>query len=109
MNTVTVTLVQQDGVEVTIPNAPTGASLMEVAKANAVEGILGECGGACACATCHVYVDPQWQEAVGPPDVLEEMTLDGVSHILRDNSRLGCQILLREELDGLRVAVAPPQ
>ena len=109
MSTVRVTLVQQDGAEVVIEDAAIGESLMEVARANGVEGILGECGGGCACATCHVYIEPEWQAAVGPPDVLEEMTLDGVSHILQDNSRLGCQILLREELDGLRVAVAPPQ
>ncbi len=109
MKTVRVSLLQQDGEEVVIEDAAIGESLMEVARANGVEGILGECGGGCACATCHVYIEPEWQEAVGPPDVLEEMTLDGVSHILQGNSRLGCQILLREELDGLRVSVAPPQ
>lgn len=109
MSTVTITLVQQDGAEVVIGDAPVGESLMEVAKANGVDGILGECGGSCACATCHVYIDPAWQEVVGPADVLEEMTLEGVSHILQDNSRLGCQILLRDEMDGLKVTVAPPQ
>jgi 2Fe-2S ferredoxin len=109
MSTLKVTLVERDGKEITIDDAGVGKSLMEVAKANGVDGILGECGGGCACATCHVYVDAQWQDVVGPPDVLEEMTLDGVSHITRDNSRLGCQILLSKEMDGLRVAVAPPQ
>ena len=109
MSTVTVTMVQQDGAEVVIEDAPVGESLMEVAKAKGVDGILGECGGSCACATCHVYIEPAWQEVVGPADVLEEMTLEGVSHILRDNSRLGCQILLRDEMDGLKVTVAPPQ
>ena len=109
MSTVTVTLIQRDGREITIEDAATGLSLMEVAKARTVDGILGECGGCCACATCHVYVEPEWQDVVGPPDVLEEMTLDGVSHIARHNSRLGCQILLSKEMDGLRVTVAPPQ
>ena len=109
MAKVRVTLVERDGREVTIDEAAIGESLMAVAKSAGVDGILGEYGGGCACATCHVYIEPEWQDAVGPPDVLEEMTLDGVSHIVQANSRLGCQILLREELDGLRVAVAPPQ
>lgn len=109
MDKVKVTLVERDGTEVTIEDAAIGESLMEVAKGRGVDGILGECGGGCACATCHVYIEPEWQEVVGPPDVLEEMTLDGVAHIVQDNSRLGCQIMLREELDGLRVTVAPPQ
>lgn len=109
MDKVKVTLVERDGTEVTIEDAAIGESLMAVAKGRGVDGILGECGGGCACATCHVYIEPEWQEVVGPPDVLEEMTLDGVAHIVQDNSRLGCQIMLREELDGLRVVVAPPQ
>ncbi len=109
MDKVKVTLVERDGTEVTIEDAAIGESLMVVAKGRGVDGILGECGGGCACATCHVYIEPEWQEVVGPPDVLEEMTLDGVAHIVQDNSRLGCQIMLREELDGLRVVVAPPQ
>lgn len=80
---------------------------MEVAKARGVVGILGDCGGGCACATCHVYIDPEWQEDVGMVDSIEEMTLDMVSDIARENSRLGCQITLAPELDGLRVTVAP--
>lgn len=109
MTRVTVTFIQQDGAEVTVNDARTGDSLMQVATANGVDGIIGECGGSCACATCHVYVEPGWQEVLGSPDSLEEMTLDGVAHIARENSRLGCQVLLSEEMDGLRVRVAPPQ
>lgn len=107
MSTITVTLVQQDGEAITIEDATVGISLMEVAKARGVVGILGDCGGGCACATCHVYIDPEWQERVGPPDSIEEMTLDMVSDICQSNSRLGCQITLATELDGLRVTVAP--
>jgi 2Fe-2S ferredoxin len=107
MSTVRVTLVQADGAVVIIEDAAVGVSLMEVAKARGVDGILGDCGGGCACATCHVYVDPEWLDVVGPPDAIEEMTLDMVSDIQRSNSRLGCQISLRPELDGLRVTVAP--
>ena len=60
MGTVRVVFVERDGKEVTVEHAPTGVSLMETAKANRVDGILGECGGGCACATCHVYVDAEW-------------------------------------------------
>ncbi len=109
MTKVRVTFAEQSGREVSIDDAETGQSLMQVATAHGVEGIIGECGGGCACATCHCYIEPEWQDVVGPPDVLEEMTLDGVAHITRDNSRLGCQVLLTEEMDGLKVEVAPPQ
>ncbi len=109
MGKISITLIERDGAERTIEDAETGRSLMEVAKENDVDGILGECGGGCACATCHVYVEPEWRDVLGEADVLEEMTLEGVSHILQDNSRLGCQVLLRDDMDGLRVRVAPPQ
>jgi 2Fe-2S ferredoxin len=106
---ITVTLVQQDGVEIVIDDAKVGESLMEVARSRGVDGILGDCGGGCACATCHVYIDAAWRDVVGAPDEIEEMTLDMVSDITRANSRLSCQIRIREELDGLRVLVAPNQ
>jgi 2Fe-2S ferredoxin len=102
-----VTFVQANGVEKTIENATPGESLMELARANGVEGILGDCGGGCACATCHVYVDPKWQNVVGPPDEVEAAALDMVSDIQRSNSRLCCQIKVRAELDGVKVTVAP--
>lgn len=106
---ITVTLVQQDGQAVVIDDATVGDSLMEVAKARGVDGILGDCGGGCACATCHVYVDAAWRDIVGAPDEIEAMTLDMVADIARENSRLSCQIRIRAELDGLRVTVAPNQ
>ena len=102
-----ITFVQVNGVEKTIEDARPGETLMTLGRTHGVEGILGDCGGGCSCATCHVYVDPAWQTAVGPPDEIESATLDTVSNVLRANSRLGCQIVLRPELDGLRVTVAP--
>lgn len=107
MGAITITFIQMDGVEKTITDAEIGESLMELAKANGVEGILGDCGGGCACATCHVFVEPQWQEKVGAPDDIEDMTLEMVSDIRKPNSRLCCQISVSEELDGLRIAVGP--
>jgi ferredoxin, 2Fe-2S len=103
-----VTFVQLDGVEKTIQIAAPGISLMEVARANDIKGILGDCGGACACATCHVYVDAKWQAIVGPPDDIEGAMLDMVTN-LEPGSRLACQIATREELDGVKVTVAPQE
>ena len=107
MASIKVTFVQVDGVEKTIADAVPGESLMELTKLPCVALDKGDCGGGCACATCHVYVDPQWMAVVGAPDEIEEMTLDMASDIHRSNSRLCCQIMVRPELDGLRVTVAP--
>ncbi len=104
-----VTFVQLDGVEKTIEDGDVGESLMELGRANGVDGILGDCGGGCACATCHVYVDESWMEVVGKPDDIEEMTLDMVADVHRPNSRLCCQIRLTPALDGLRMQVAPSE
>ena len=84
-----------------------GQSLMEIAKAHDIDGIFGDCGGGCACATCHVYVDAAWWDKVGGPDDIEFAMLDMVSDVARDNSRLGCQIKMSSALDGLTVTVAP--
>jgi 2Fe-2S ferredoxin len=102
-----VVFVQTNGVEKVIEDAQPGQSLLTIARANAVEGILGDCGGCCSCATCHVYVDPQWCSAVGGTDEVEASTLEMASDVVRHGSRLGCQIVLRPELNGLRVSVAP--
>ena len=102
-----VTFVQVDGVEKTIEGVVPGETLMEVGRNSNVEGILGDCGGSCACATCHVYVDAAWQAKVGAPDEVESATLDMVSDFARPSSRLCCQIKFREELNGLKLVVAP--
>lgn len=82
-----------------------GYTLMEAAVRAGVRGILAECGGACACATCHVVVDPAWTERVGPPNSMEEQLLDMVDR--EAASRLACQVKLRPALDGLVVHVPP--
>jgi 2Fe-2S ferredoxin len=101
-----VTFVQRDGAEKTIEGVE-GESLMELARDNGVDGILGDCGGSCSCATCHVYVDAAWQARAGTPDEVETMALEMVYDVVRPNSRLCCQIKMRDELDGIRVEVAP--
>ena len=82
-----------------------GISVMEGAIANGVAGILAICGGSCACSTCHGYVDDDWLERVGPPNEIEDSTLELASD-RRASSRLTCQIAMRDELDGLIVHVA---
>ena len=79
-----------------------GSTVMETAIKNGVPGIEAECGGACACSTCHVYVDDAWREKVGEPSPMEEDMLD-FAYEVKPNSRLSCQIKVSEELDGLTV------
>jgi len=88
--------------------AENGSTVMENAIRNDVPGIEAECGGACACATCHVYVDEAWTEVVGEPATMEEDMLD-FAYDVRPNSRLSCQIKVRDELDGLLVRVPERQ
>ena len=83
-------------------DAEVGATVMETAIKNDVPGIEAECGGACACATCHVYVDPAWTERVGKPSAMERSMLDFAENV-QDNSRLSCQIPVTDALDGLVV------
>lgn len=107
MKTLTVTFIQADGTERVLESVPAGKTLMEVGRDSGVEGIIADCGGCCDCGTCHVYVDEQWRDIVGPPDDIESGTLDlMVENAEEGRSRLSCQIKLRPELDGLRVTVA---
>lgn len=85
--------------------ARAAGSLMEAAVANGVPGIPADCGGACACGTCHVLIDADWRAIVGPPNAMEAQLLDLFD--ARPESRLACQVRLRAALDGLRVTVAP--
>ncbi|MFC7051409.1 2Fe-2S iron-sulfur cluster-binding protein [Hansschlegelia quercus] len=96
-----ITFINQSGEKRTV-EAPDGSSVMEAAVRNDVPGIDADCGGACSCATCHVYVDEAWVEAVGGPEPMEEDMLD-FAYDVRPNSRLSCQIAIRPELDGLVV------
>lgn len=98
---VKITYIDAAGTERTV-DAQVGATVMETAIKHGVPGIEAECGGACACATCHVYVDEAWREKVGPPAAMEEDMLD-FGYDVRPNSRLSCQIKVSEELDGLVV------
>jgi 2Fe-2S ferredoxin len=107
MDSIKVIFVQEDGAERVLQNVALDQSLMEAARAHGVAGIYGDCGGGCACATCHVYIDPEWQTRAGAPDEVESGVLDLASEVQQGNSRLCCQIKARRELDGIRVTVAP--
>ena len=102
-----ISFVSTDG-EVTTVAAECGFSLMEVAKRNGIAGIVAECGGACACATCHVHVDATWLEVVGAPGPNEADMLD-FAHDRRPDSRLSFQIRISPALDGLVVRVPDGQ
>jgi 2Fe-2S ferredoxin len=103
-----VTYIQPDGKEITI-EARDGDSVMETAVRNGVKGIIAECGGACACATCHVFVDEEFMAKVGEPGPLEDDMLDGSAEERTGCSRLSCQIKMNADLDGLRVRIASEQ
>lgn len=103
-----VTYIAQDGTETTL-DARDGDSVMETAVKNGVKGIVAECGGACSCATCHVYVEPEFMDAVGDVNDLEDDMLDGAESERLENSRLSCQIKMNDSLDGLRVRIPPRQ
>ncbi len=104
---VKLTFIQPDGASQTVEVEP-GLTVMEAAKLNDVPGIEAECGGACACATCHVYVEPDWVEKTGKPADIEEDMLDFAFDV-RKESRLSCQIKVTPELDGLTVRVPAKQ
>jgi 2Fe-2S ferredoxin len=90
---------------VTEVDAKAGLTVMEVAVDNGVDGMVAECGGACACATCHAYVGDAWVDKLKPMDDMEDAMLDAALD-RRPNSRLSCQIEVTGELDGLELTVA---
>jgi len=102
-----ITYIASDGPARTV-EGEVGSTVMETAIRNNVPGIEAECGGACACATCHVYVDEGWKEKTGAPSPMEEDMLDFAFDV-RPSSRLSCQIKVTEGLDGLVVTVPPRQ
>jgi ferredoxin, 2Fe-2S len=88
---------------------PVGDSVMEGAIKNGVDGIVAECGGACQCATCHVYVDEAFLGLLNPIQEDEDEMLNTTASERRFNSRLGCQIRVTKELDGLIVRTPETQ
>jgi 2Fe-2S ferredoxin len=102
-----VTYIQHDGTE-TVIDVKTGLTVMEGAVKNNVPGIDADCGGACACATCHVYVKDEWLDKTGSKSAMEESMLDFAEGV-EANSRLACQIKMTDALDGLVVTLPESQ
>jgi len=98
----------EPGGAIRVVEAKAGTTVMEAAIDNDVAGIVAECGGACSCATCHVYVAPEWAPRLPPADGQEDGMLGCVLD-RRPTSRLSCQIVLTPALDGLVVQVADEQ
>src|SRR6476646_7097701 len=101
------TFIAHDGTHFDV-DAENGSTVMENAIKHSIPGIEAECGGACACATCHVYVDEAWTAIVGAPSPMEEDMLD-FGFDVKSNSRLSCQIKVTDQLDGLIVRTPPRQ
>ena len=101
----TLTIVTRDGSERTV-EARIGWTVMENIRDNGFDELLALCGGCCSCATCHVHVDSDWFDKVGPRKPDEDDLLDTSDHKMA-YSRLSCQIEYSEALDGLRVQIAP--
>ena len=102
-----VTYVEHTGAEHRV-TLPAGGNLMQGAVANNVPGIDADCGGACACATCHIFVDPAWAERQGARNAMEAAMLDFADGV-QETSRLACQIKVAEDHDGLVVHLPPAQ
>ena len=103
-----VTYVSFSGDEKTV-NVPVGQSVMEGAIRNGVDGIEADCGGCCSCATCHVIVDEAWAEKLSPVADDEDAMLECTSEPRMPTSRLGCQITVTDELEGLKVQLPETQ
>ncbi|MBU2891028.1 2Fe-2S iron-sulfur cluster-binding protein [Celeribacter halophilus] len=105
---VKITYVEFDGTEHVV-DVPVGRTVMEGARDNGVPGIDADCGGACACSTCHVYVAPEWVEKLPAMDDMEEDMLDFAYKPDPARSRLTCQIKVTEDIDGLVVNLPEKQ
>ena len=103
----TVTYIEFDGTAHTV-EAPNGSTLMQAAVDNGVPGIDADCGGGCACATCHVFVLDEWRHSTGEAEAMETAMLQ-LAEGVEDSSRLSCQITLDDSHDGLVVRMPESQ
>lgn len=103
-----ITFVEADGSD-TLVDAVNGDSLMSAAVNNGVEGISAECGGGCACATCHCFIDEAWLAAVGVAVDIEQEMLGFAASPQRQTSRLACQVIVTEAMDGMVVRLPETQ
>ncbi len=102
-----ITYIEHNGSEHLV-EVKAGLSVMQGAVQSNIPGIVAECGGACACATCHVYVDEAWREKTGTASSMEQSMLDFAENV-EPGSRLSCQIRVNDDLDGLIVRMPQSQ
>jgi 2Fe-2S ferredoxin len=107
-NVPTITLIAHTG-EIHTLDVEEGTTVMEAAINNAVDGIIGECGGCCSCATCHCYIDSRWLDKLPVRGDLESEMLEFASSQAGPNSRLACQVEVTDALDGLVVTLPETQ
>lgn len=103
----TITYIEHNGKEHVL-DIDTGTSIMQGAIDNSVRGILADCGGSCSCATCHVYIDEQWLTKLSEKSEMEEILLEEVCEP-ESGSRLSCQVIVSDELEGLVVRLPEKQ
>ncbi|MCA8880497.1 MAG: 2Fe-2S iron-sulfur cluster binding domain-containing protein [Rhodobacteraceae bacterium] len=103
-----ITYIEHNGTEHVV-EVPVGLTVMEGARDNGIPGIEADCGGACACSTCHVYVDPDWFDRLPPIEPMEEDMLDFAFKPDPNRSRLTCQLKVTEALEGLIVEMPEKQ
>jgi ferredoxin, 2Fe-2S len=100
--------IMHDGTRTDV-NAAVGATVMQSALERNIAGISGDCGGACQCCTCHVFVEEAWQDRLPPIDDMEDAMLDSTAEPRHANSRLSCMLTMNAELDGLVVHLPASQ
>jgi 2Fe-2S ferredoxin len=103
-----ITYIEPSG-QTLLVDVPVGHTVMEGGRDAGVEGIVAECGGACACSTCHVYVQPDWFDRLPPRESMEEDMLDFAPGMEPERSRLGCQLRVTPDFDGLVVTIPEEQ
>lgn len=103
----TIVYIEANGTEHEV-DVPVGTSVMQGAVNHLVPGIEGDCGGLCACGTCHVYVPQEWQTFCGEVDELEQGMLEFAFDV-NDSSRLSCQIQVTEDMEGMRIQMPARQ
>jgi ferredoxin, 2Fe-2S len=103
-----ITYIENNGTQHQV-ELPLGATLMEGAVQNDIKGIVAECGGSCMCATCHVYIDEKFLDLLPEMEEEEHEMLDGANAERRENSRLGCQVRVSKQLDGIVVRIPEKQ
>ena len=102
------TFVSADGETSQTVDAPDGITLMEAARNAGIDSVAGDCGGACICGTCHIYIDESWMARIGARNDEENELLEELDCV-QPNSRLSCQIEFTEDLDGLALTIAPDE